>query len=170
MKIENSINLRPRFKESVSLSKEDLLSRMDDLQEQYKQDYRFVRSEEHIWIHYPKQREAIFTPHLHLEIVDDEKQQTTIKGLYSPNSAYWTLFMFLHFILATAFIALAIVAYSKSVMDDAYRLYVYLMLAVVVIWIGLYFFARYNRKKGLPQAYELKKLFLEWIKNTTIYT
>jgi hypothetical protein len=165
MKIENSINLRPRFKESVSLSKEDLLSRMDGLQKQYKQDYRFVRSEEHIWIHYPKQ-EAIFTPHLHLEIVDDESKQTMIKGLYSPNSAYWTLFMFLHFILATLFIALGIIAYSKSVMDDAYSLYLYLMLAVTLIWIGLYFFARYNRKKGLPQAYELEKLFQEWIKET----
>lgn len=166
MKIENSINLRPRFKESVSLSKEDLLSRMDVLEKQYKQDYRFVRSEEHIWIHYPKQREAIFTPHLHLEIVDDESKQTIIKGLYSPNSGYWTLFMFLHFILATVFIALGIIAYSKLVMDDAYSHYLYLMLAVTLIWIGLYFFARYNRKKGLPQAYELEKLFREWIKET----
>ena len=166
MKIENSINLRPRFKESVLLSKEDLLSRMDGLQKQYKQDYRFVRSEEHIWIHYPKQREAIFTPHLHLEIVDDESKQTIIKGLYSPNSGYWTLFMFLHFILATVFIALGIIAYSKLVMDDAYSHYLYLMLAVTLIWIGLYFFARYNRKKGLPQAYELEKLFREWIKET----
>ena len=167
MEIENSINLRPRFQESVSLSKEVLLSRMDDLQEQYKTDYRFVRSEEHIWIHFPKEKESIFTPHLHLEIVDGEKEQSTIKGLYSPNSAYWTLFMFLHFILATAFIALVIVAYSKSVMEEAYGLYIYLLVAVMLIWIGLYFFARHNRRKGLPQAYELKKLFLQLIEKTT---
>jgi len=159
MKIENSINLRPRFQKSVPLSKEVLLSRMDDLQEKHQKDYRFVRSEEHIWIHFPKEKESIFTPHLHLELVDGEQKTTTIKGLYSPNSGYWTLFMFLHFILATAFMALVIIAYSKSVMNSPYSIYVYGMLGIILIWIGLYFLARFFRKKGLPQAYELHKLF-----------
>jgi len=75
--------------------------------------------------------------------------------------------MFLHFILATLFIALAILAYSRSIMDHDHGLYVHLMLADILIWIVLYFFARYNRRKGLTQAYELEKIFREWIKDAT---
>jgi hypothetical protein len=55
-------------------------------------------------------------------------------------------------------------AYTKSVVNAPFMLYVYLMIAVVLVWIGLYFFARYNRKRGLSQAYELEDVFKDWVK------
>lgn len=167
MDIDKPISLRPRFRYYSDLNKRILLDRIKSLKTKYKAAFRINLSGEHIWIHLPKSEEKLYTPHLHLEIVEDdydEPEKSLIKGLYSPNSAYWTMFMFIHFILAGLFIAFAIMAYTKSVLNESYVLYAYLMIGIGIIWAGLYFFARYNRKRGLTQAYKLEELFKEWVK------
>ena len=164
MDIDKPIRLRPRFQVETSLDKAELFERLKKLKSKYKSKYRLTQSDNHLWIHHHKSREKIFTPNLHLEIIEDKHPKTTIKGLYSPNNSYWTLFIFLHFILACLFIGFAIMAYTKSIMNNSYALYIYLMLGTVVLWVGLYIFARVNRKKGLPQAYDLEEILREWVK------
>ena len=163
MDIDKPIRLRPRFQVKTSLDKAELFERLKKLKSKYKSKYRLTQSDNHLWIHHHKSREKIFTPNLHLEILEDDQTKTTIKGLYSPNNSYWTLFIFLHFVLACLFIGFVIMAYTKSIMNDSYSLYIYLMLGTVVLWVGLYIFARVNRKKGLPQAYDLDEIFREWV-------
>ncbi|RRO16397.1 hypothetical protein [Flavobacteriaceae bacterium 14752] len=165
MDIDKSVRLRPRFQHKTSLEKAKLVERIQILKSKYKAKFKLTQSDNHLWIHHHKSREKIFTPNLHLEIIEDNKPKTTIKGLYSPNNSYWTLFIFLHLILACLFIGFAIMAYTKSVVNSPFMLYVYLMFVVILVWIGLYFFARYNRKRGLSQAYELESVFREWVKN-----
>lgn len=162
MDIDNPIRLRPRFKHKTSLDKTELFNRIKTLKLKYKTKYRLTQSDNHLWIHHHRSREKLFTPNLHLEIIDDDEPNVTIKGLYSPNNSYWTLFIFLHFILACLFIGFAIMAYTKSIMDESYVLYNILIITTVLVWIGLYIFARINRKKGLPQAYDLEEVFKEW--------
>jgi hypothetical protein len=167
MDIDKPISLRPRFRESTSLDKTTLLDRISVMKSNYKDKYRLTQSGNHLWIHHLKKNEKIYTPHLHLELVDDdydEPDKLIIKGLYSPNSAYWTMFMFLHFILACLFIGFMIMAYTKSVVNESFWPYIYLMISVGMIWIGLYFFARYNRLRGLKQAKELEKVYEDWIR------
>ena len=163
MDIDKPISLRPRFEHSTALSKVSLKERLEEIKSKYGSTYRFNQSDDHIWIHFKKADEKLFTPHLHLEIIEDFKGSTKIKGLYSPNSSYWTLFMFFHFLLATLFLALGIIAYSKYVLDDPIKQYMYSMIGIAVVWIGLYVFARVNRRKGLPQAKTLELIFLEWV-------
>ena len=168
MDIDKPLKLRPRFRYYADEKKQVLLERLKQLKIEYKSKYRIKISGSHIWIHHHRAQEKIFTPHLHIEMIEDDydrPDKLLIKGLYSPNSSYWTMFMFLHFILAGLFMAFAIMAYTKSVVNAPFMLYVYLMAIVVLVWIGLYFFARYNRKRGLSQAYELEKVFQEWVKN-----
>ena len=164
MDIDRPIRLRPRFQVETSLDKAELFKRIKKLKSKYKAKYRLTQSDNHLWIHHHKSREKIFTPNLHLEILEDDLSKTTIKGLYSPNNSYWTLFIFLHFVLACLFIGFAIMAYTKSIMNDSYSLYIYLMIVTVLVWLALYIFARVNRKKGLPQAYDLEEIFREWVK------
>mgnify|MGYP000108262281 CR=1 FL=1 len=167
MDIDKTVKLRPRFRYYTDKKKTVLLERIKKLKTEYSSKFRVKLSGNHIWIHHARSREKIFTPHLHLELVEDDYElpdKLLVKGLYSPNSSYWTMFMFLHFILAGLFIVFAIMAYTKSVLDENYALYVYLMAFVVLAWLGLYVFARYNRKRGLSQAYELEKVFKEWVK------
>ena len=163
MDIDKPIQLRPRFKYKTSIEKSELFERINDLKSKYKNIYRLTQSNNHIWIHHHKSKEKIFTPNLHLEIIEDDKPKTTIKGLYSPNNSYWTLFIFIHLILACLFIGFAIMAYTKSILNESYTLYLILMLASVAIWLALYIFARVNRRKGLPQAYDLEEIFREWV-------
>jgi hypothetical protein len=167
MDIDKPISLRPRFRYYTDLDKSVLIERMRSFKTAYKSKFRIKLSGEHVWIHHQKSLEKIYTPHLHIEIVEndyDQPDKLLIKGLYSPNSAYWTMFMFIHFILAGLFIGFAIMAYTKSILDESYLAYLILMISVVMIWIGLYFFARYNRLRGLKQAYALEEFFQEWVK------
>jgi len=167
MDIDKPISLRPRFRMSSPLDKETLLSRIPMLKKTYKGKYRLTQSGNHLWIHHLKRNEKIYTPNLHLELVEDDyvdPDTLIIKGLYSPNSTYWTLFMFLHFILAGLLIAFMIMAYTKSVINESFWPYVYLMITIGMLWIGLYFFARYNRLRGLKQAKALEQVYEEWVK------
>ena len=167
MDIDKPIKLRPRFRHYTTTEKHVLIERIKSIKNKYKSKFRIKLSGEHIWIHLTKSEEKIFTPHLHLEMVEDdydEPDKLLIKGLYGPNSSYWTMFMFLHFILAGLFIGFSIMAYTKSILDESYSLYLYLLSVIGLIWIGLYFFARYNRKRGLTQAYDLESVFKEWMK------
>jgi len=167
MDIDKPISLRPRFRYYSELDKTLLMERIKSFKTKYKSKFKIKLSGEHIWIHLPKSKEKIFTPHLHLEIVEedyDQPDKLLIKGLYSPNSSYWTMFIFMHFILAGLFIGFTIMAYTKSILEESFMLYLYLMIGICVLWITLYFIARYNRKRGLPQAYELEELFKEWVK------
>ncbi len=166
MDIDKPISLRPRFRYYTDISKDNLQKRIKTIKSKYQSKFRIKLSGEHIWIYHPKSEEKMFTPHLHIEMVEEDEDQSDkllIKGLYSPNSSYWTLFMFMHFILAGLFIGFAIMAYTKSILDESYTLYIYLMGGIGILWIALYFFARYNRKRGLKQAYALEELFLEWV-------
>lgn len=168
MDIDKPISLRPRFRYYSDVDKSVLLDRINTIKTEYKSKFKIKLSGEHIWIHLPKSEEKIYSPNLHLEIVEDdydEPDKLLIKGLYSPNSAYWTMFMFLHFVLAGLFIGFAIMAYTKSILDESFAMYIYLMAGIGILWIALYFFARYNRKRGLKQAYTLEELFKEWVKD-----
>jgi len=167
MDIDKPISLRPRFRYHSKIKKDNLQKRIRALKSKYKSKFSIKLSGDHIWIHHPKTEEKIFTPHLHIEMVEEDYEhpdKLLIKGLYSPNSSYWTLFIFMHFILAGLFIGFAIMAYTKSILDESYVLYIYLMAGIGVLWIALYLFARCNRKRGLKQAYALEELFLEWVK------
>ncbi len=167
MDIDKPISLRPRFKHSTTLSKDTLKERLHRIMDKYGSSYRFKQSDDHVWIHFKKADEKLFSPHLHLEILEDSDGSITIKGLYSPNSSNWTLFMFFHFLLATLFLALGIIAYSKHVLNEPFALYMYSMIGIAVVWLGLYVFARVNRRKGLPQAKTLERIFLEWVENSS---
>lgn len=167
MDIDKPVKLRPRFRYYTDIDKTFLLERIKSFKIKYKSKFRIKLSGDHIWIHHSRDKEMIYTPNLHLEMVEDDydkPDKLLIKGLYSPNSTYWTMFMFLHFILAGLFIGFAIMAYTKSILDESYSLYMYLMGGIALVWMGLYFFARYNRKKGLKQAYALEEIFTEWVK------
>jgi hypothetical protein len=63
--------------------------------------------------------------------------------------------MFLHFGVATIFIALGIWTYSSMALDKPYGIQVGLMIFMVLLWFGLYAFGRAGRSKGKPQMHEL---------------
>lgn len=164
MEIEKQIQLRPRFEKTVPLSIAAILANAKKLNSELKPDYIINNLDEHIWIYIGKENKKTYSPHLHLELEELPEGGTKIKGLFGPEPALWTMFMFLHFVVAGVFIIFGVFAYSNWSLGQPFGIHLGVMLLMIVAWFVLYFTARSNRKKGMPQAHELEKVMEELLK------
>ena len=157
MEPEKSIALRPRFEVESKKSVEQILERAKILKSELKSDYQIKIIDEHLYFYFSKEKRKNYSPFLHLELEADEGK-TIIKGLFGPEQLLWTLFMFLHFIVAGLFLVFSMMAYTHWSLNQSIVLDVVVMTFMVVFWILLYVIARINREKGVPQMHELEDL------------
>ena len=158
MEIENTIALRPRFSKDVPKSIEEILENATKIKAEVKADYRVKISDHHIFFFVTLAKRKYFSPHLHVELTENEDKTTNIRGLFGPDQTVWTFFMFLHFIIAGVFLIFSMIAYSHYRLEQSTKLDFIIMTLMVVFWFALYFQARINRKKCQPQMQELNKL------------
>jgi hypothetical protein len=156
--IPNDIVLRPRFQLELSDRKEKILASFEKSE---KAPILVTRLDEHIFIKFNKKNNNFWSPQLHLEIDEIDKTNSKIYGVFGPNPTLWTFFMFLHFGVATVFIALSIWAYSSSALDKFYGLQLGLMGFMAILWFVLYFFGRAGKRKGKPQMEELYRFMMD---------
>lgn len=157
MEPEKSIALRPRFEVESNNSVAQILERAKTLKSELKSDYQIKIIDEHLYFYFSKEKRKYYSPFLHLELEANE-DKTTIKGLFGPEQLLWTLFMFLHFIVAGLFLVFSMMAYTHWSLNQSIVLDVVVMTFMVVFWILLYVIARINREKGVPQMHELEDL------------
>ena len=157
MEPEKSIALRPRFEVESKKSVEQILERAKILKSELKSDYQIKIIDEHLYFYFSKEKRKYYSPFLHLELEADEGK-TIIKGLFGPEQLLWTLFMFLHFIVAGLFLVFSMMAYTHWSLNQSIVLDIVVMTFMVVFWILLYVIARINREKGVPQMHELENL------------
>lgn len=158
MEVENNIELRPRFHKDVAIHYEAILENAKKLKEEVKEDYRIKISDNHIFFFITLSKRKYFSPHLHVELFPNEDKTTHVKGLFGPDQTVWTLFMFLHFIIAGIFLIFMMIAYSHWRLKQPTKLDFIIMALMVVFWFALYVQARINRKKCAPQMYNLEAL------------
>ena len=157
MEPEKSIALRPRFEVESKNSVTQILEKAKQLKTELKADYQIKIIDEHLYFYFSKEKRKYYSPFLHLELEANEGK-TTVKGLFGPEQLLWTLFMFLHFIIAGLFLVFAMMAYTHWSLNQSIVLDVVVMTFMVVFWILLYVIARINREKGVPQMHELEDL------------
>ena len=157
MEPEKSIALRPRFEVESKNSVAQILERAKTLKSELKSDYQIKIIDEHLYFYFSKEKRKYYSPFLHLELEANEGK-TTVKGLFGPEQLLWTLFMFLHFIVAGLFLVFSMMAYTHWSLNQSIVLDVVVMTFMVVFWILLYVIARINREKGVPQMHELEDL------------
>ena len=157
MEPEKSIALRPRFEVESKKSVEQILERAKILKSELKSDYQIKIIDEHLYFYFSKEKRKYYSPFLHLEL-EAEEGKTKVKGLFGPEQLLWTLFMFLHFIVAGLFLVFSMMAYTHWSLNQSVVLDVVVMTFMVVFWVLLYFIARMNREKGVPQMHELEDL------------
>lgn len=155
---ENTIILRPRFEKHVSKPMETILEDAKKLKEEVKEDYRVKISDHHIFFFITLAKRKYYSPHLHVELIEEADKTTMVKGLFGPDQTVWTMFMFLHFIIAGIFLVFAMFAYSDWMLKQSVWLDFTIMGIMVVLWFALYFQARINRKKCMPQMHKLEGL------------
>ncbi len=158
MEFENEIVLRPRFNKDVPKSVEKILEDATLLKDNVKENYRIKISDHHIFFFITLEKRKYYSPHLHVELLENENGTTHVKGLFGPDQTVWTFFMFLHFIIAGVFLTFLMMAYTHWSLKQPVTTDIIVMLLMIVFWFALYIQARINRKKCQPQMLELEKL------------
>jgi len=158
MEPEKSIALRPRFEVTSSNSVIQIVERAKQLKKELISDYQIKIIDEHIYFYFSKTKRKYYSPFLQIELETNEEKITTVKGLFGPEQLLWTFFMFLHFIIAGIFLTFSMMAYTHWSLHQPMGFDFTIMGLMVVFWFALYFIARENRKKGIPQMHELEDL------------
>lgn len=158
MEIENTIVLRPKFSLQSSKTIDELVANATKIKLEVKEDYRIKISDHHIFFFITLAKRRYFSPHLHVELQENEDKTTTIKGFFGPDQTIWTLFMFLHFIIAGIFLIFSMIAYSHWRIKVSTTLDFVIMALMVVFWFALYAQACINRQKCQPQMQKLSEL------------
>ncbi len=161
MALKNEVKLRPRFKIEMDQPNEEVLTLFEHARDQ-QDDFILTRVDDHVFIKFPRDKQHFWSPQLHLEIIEIEKGKSTLHGLFGPKPAIWTMFMFMHFIVAGLFIGFGIWAYVNWSLDDDYAIPLFLTLMMIVLWFVLYFAGRLGKSAGRA---EMEKLFL-FMQNT----
>lgn len=154
MALSNKITLRPRFKFEVDEHNETILKEFEQCKIN-ETNFVISRIDDHVFIKFPKKDQHFWSPQLHLELNQIEDNKTLLNGLFGPNPTVWTLFMFLHFIVACIFFGFGIWAYTNFTLKTNYTIQVCVVLLMIIIWFVLYFAGRIGRSKGMPEMHLL---------------
>ena len=134
--LPNDFVLRPRFQLELSETKEGVLQSFENSQVE---PFLVKRLDEHVFIKFNKENNHFWSPQLHLEIDEVDEKNCKLYGVFGPNPTLWTFFMFLHFGVATAFIILAIWAYSSAALDKPYSLQLGILASLFCRYCACFF-------------------------------
>ncbi|NGY36100.1 hypothetical protein FQU23_001070 [Flavobacterium sp. XN-5] len=163
MDTNNELRLRLRFYKDVPENSDSLLQKFENYKKSNCDDFSVKTGGTHIWLHIKDSKKSYYSPHLHLELESKNENETHIRGLFGPDPTLWTLFMFLHFIIAGIFLIFSGIAYSDYVLKNSITFDLIVMVLMVFAWFLLYIIAKQIRKNGHDQMNELEALFLKII-------
>ena len=98
----HEFELRPRFEIELPYTNKKAIEIFKNAKAKQK---KFVihQVDDHIFIKLPTTKQHFWSPQLDLEIIEINDTSSLLKGLYGPKTGVWTLFMFIHFVVATLF-------------------------------------------------------------------
>ena len=164
MEIDDTIALRPKFSKDVPEALKEILDKAAIIKHEAKEEYIIKISDHHLFFFITRSKRKYYSPHLHVELTQNEDKTTNVRGLYGPDQTVWTFFMFLHFIIAGIFLTFSMMAYSHWALKQSTKLDFIILGLMVVFWFALYFQARINRKKCQPQMRNLEELLHRIVK------
>ena len=157
----NKILLKPRFKIKMEEDKAAILDKFKTEFTKGGSQFSGKIVDHHIIIDISKSEQHFWSPQLHVEVEENEGHTSIVKGLFGPKPTVWSLFMFVHFGVALAFVVFLVIAYTRWSLNKDYTTSVLLCVAMPIVWVVLYFFGRLGRKKGTEQMNELRTYFFK---------
>lgn len=121
--------------------------------------------DQHVFLKIPKAKQHYWSPQLELELFTYMPNQCTIKGLFGPKPAVWTLFMFLHFVVGMLLLSFAIWTYSNYKLEAPYAIQLTLTALMVIAWFVLYAAGRMGKAAGKQEMYVLYHFMQKTIQN-----
>ncbi len=167
MEFSKDIVLRPRFSFELDALPEKVLQAFEEIAKT-QNTYVISRVDDHVFIRIPKQKQHFWSPQLHLEIYKIDEQPTVLKGLFGPKPTVWTLFMFLHFIVATLFIGAGMWMYSNISLKTSYAIPLVTMVVLCILWFVLYFSGRLGKEAGKTEMKALHYFMYDTLKSNGI--
>ncbi|WP_142784020.1 ABC transporter ATP-binding protein [Changchengzhania lutea] len=167
MQLSNEVVLRPRFQIKIPKNNASVLKDFDSVKMD-QSDFVITRIDDHVFIKFPKKKQHFWSPKLHLEINEVDEETSLLYGLFGPSPTVWTLFMFLHFMVAGLFIAAGIWAYTNWRLEHSYAIQVSLMLFMIIIWFALYFGGRIGKASSKHEMHELNN-FMNTVLNKSTH-
>lgn len=164
-KRNSEIFLRPRFSIDLNEDSELLLERITDYLESDKCLYKNKIVDGHVFIDIPESKSHFWSPQLHFEVVKLDENSSTIKGLFGPKPQVWTLFMFVHFLVATMFLGFCVMAYVRHRLDESIFFPIAMLVVLPLVWILLYFLGKIGKDTGKNQMKELHDFLIKIIEN-----
>jgi len=164
MSVNNDIILRPRFKIELDKNNQKVLNLFEAAKKTQK-DFIVSRIDDHVFIKIPKADQHFWSPQLHLEIMEVDKNSSQLFGLFGPNPTVWTMFMFFHFIVAGLFIGFGIWAYTNWTLDTDFAIQLFVAIFMIILWSALYFGGRLGKATGRDQMILLHNFMIDLINN-----
>jgi hypothetical protein len=161
--LPNDIVLRPRFQLELNSSHLDILESFEQSKKN-QSEFLITISGDHIFLKIPKEKQHFWSPQLHLEILEIDKNHSKLFGLFGPNPTVWTLFMFLHFIVIGLFIGFSIWTYTNWTLANDYAIQLFITLLMIVIWFVLYFGGRMGKSAGKAEMHTLHDFMTKHLK------
>jgi len=156
----NRVLLKPRFKIKRKESTATIIDKFKDEFATGNCAYCSKIVDHHIVVDVPKGEDHFWSPQLHIEVEKDEEDNTVVRGLFGPKPQVWTLFMFIHFAVAVAFVVFLVMAYTRWNLKQDYSFPLIMCIALPVLWIVLYFLGQLGKKKGYQQMIELDNFLM----------
>ena len=150
----NDIVLRPRFKMELPLNNETILKAFE-LEKGLQSKFIVSRIDDHVFIKFPKAEQHFWSPQLHLEINEISEDSSLLYGLFGPNPTVWTLFMFLHFMVAGVFIAFCVWAYTNWSLNTNYSIQATISFLMIIVWVLLYFAGSIGKNSSKKEMHDL---------------
>jgi len=161
---ENKLRIRPRFKEIVALSPEQVTG---NIREQLAANANVCKGEiidHHVILKIPSQHQHYWSPQLSLEL-EEHDAGTLIRGLYGPKPGVWTMFVF--FYSAFGFLTLMGLLFGLSQLMlkmDAYGLWAAPVGAVILI--GLFVVSKVGQNLSKQQMRQLHDFLMRAVAET----
>ena len=157
----SDIYLRPRFKMNFEESHQNLIEKFKYISKNKTSKFGILISDGHVIIDIPMEENYFWSPQLNIEIERIEENRSLVKGLFGPKPQVWTLFMFIHFAMAVAFVGFSIAAYVQWTLNGDYKAALIVTLVLPILWIVMYFLGRIGKKTGHKQMDELHEFMME---------
>lgn len=161
----SNIHLRPRFKMEFNESQQSLIDKFRINFSSVECKYCGKIVDGHIIIDVPAEENHFWSPQLNIEVEKLDNEKAIVRGLFGPKPQVWTLFMFIHFAVAVAFIGFSIMWCVKYMINEDATFPMMMTVALPVFWFILYFLGRIGKKTGHKQMDELYKFMMKTLKD-----
>lgn len=164
-KRNSEVHLRPRFSIAIEENSEKLLQRITNYLKKHDCIYKNKIVDGHVFLDIPENKSHFWSPQLHLEVIKESDNSSTLKGLFGPKPQVWTLFMFVHFIIGITFLAFCVLLFTRISLGESVFFPLVMVVALPLVWILLYFLGQVGKETGKKQMKELHDFMLLIIKN-----